>query len=157
MKKKHWPQPIQHAFTTTSIALLLLACTGPVAPAQNLTASEQPIHEIAGAQIFVEDADGCTVMALTDADLMPMPSTLPWPCNIYSDTNGIPVLLETPKGKVALIESSRPVTGTKDCDTRIAAIRVQNGRVTLSDFTDRVAACPPFRWDDKLYTGLFDD
>lgn len=79
------------------------------------------------------------------------------PCRLHRGADGA-VRVESPQGfPVVLIESSRPHPELpKDCDTQLQGVRVVEGRPSVSPHTSRVASCPPFQWDLKLFSGLFE-
>lgn len=100
-----------------------------------------------GACRIVQEGDEPSALALS---LSP-------PCRLHRSVDGT-LRVESPHGlPIALIESSRPHPELpKDCDTQLQGVRVIGGRPSVSPHTSRVTSCPPFQWDLKLFSGLFE-
>lgn len=102
--------------------------------------------------------DGCTLITGVDGTVG-RPVAIPAPCSFHRDGNGAVRVMLRDRNAILLIQSSRPhgeLPG--DCETFVRAVAVGDGDgdVALSPHTSRLAACPPFHWDDVLFYGLFD-
>lgn len=58
---------------------------------------------------------------------------------------------------IFLIESStanpdRP----NDCRTQLQAVKIVSGKARVSKLVSKLAACPPFQWEEANFTGLFE-
>lgn len=59
--------------------------------------------------------------------------------------------------QIVLIEYSKPdPNNAKDCRTELQAIKIVKGKLVKSVKMDNLAACPPFQWDAKNFTALFE-
>jgi hypothetical protein len=82
---------------------------------------------------------------------------LKWPCQFHRDAGGELRTKQVGARQVMLVESSeRLPPPSKDCRTEIQAIRGTELGLEASPAVSRVAACPPFQWDEKIFIGLFD-
>ncbi len=105
-----------------------------------------------------EQSGGCFIFIVQEGhERAARKLTLLPPCRLHRTVAGA-VRVESPHGApTALIESSRPHPQlAQDCDTRLQGVRMVNGTLNLSTQTSRVASCPPFQWDLKLFSGLFE-
>lgn len=81
-----------------------------------------------------------------------------WPCNFHRSSGGGIRFLKIQDYQILLIESSRPHAVIKgNCLTEIQALKLFSNKITMSNYSDRVSVCPPFKWDEKMFTGLFSD
>jgi hypothetical protein len=80
------------------------------------------------------------------------------PCAFNRDQDGMIRLVGTARGRVALVESSLPDPDRAgSCITHVRGVLVAaDGAVSLSPHISMVAACLPFRWDEKMFIGLFE-
>lgn len=76
---------------------------------------------------------------------------LPPGCRFHRLQTGEVRVERTTRGAVAMVESSRKIPDTRDCETSLQAIVVQNGSVRLSEQVKKVAMCPPFQWDPMMF------
>ncbi len=84
-----------------------------------------------------------------------LPTQLPWPCAFHVDQRDAVRVLRRGRADFLLIESSHATSG-RDCDTRLQALRISaRADVALSAHRSRLAACPPFQWEEPLFTALF--
>lgn len=76
-------------------------------------------------------------------------------CRFVRDRSGRLHTVTTNAGPVVLVETARPSTAPharpNDCDTAIRGVVVSGRDVLLSRQTQRVAACPSFGWDEKMF------
>jgi len=83
--------------------------------------------------------------------------SLKWPCQFHRDANGTLRTKQVGTRQVILVESSEPMPSpSRDCRTEIQAIRSTGKGLEASSAVSRVAACPPFQWDEKVFIGLFE-
>ncbi|MGN7744067.1 hypothetical protein ACTJKT_29310 [Pseudomonas sp. 22526] len=84
--------------------------------------------------------------------------SLKWPCQFHRDASGALRTKQVGARQVILVESSEPMPApSRDCRTEIQAIRGGSGQgLEASSAVSRVAACPPFQWDEKVFIGLFE-
>lgn len=81
---------------------------------------------------------------------------IPTPCRIHRTAKGEVRIHEQSGKRYFLLESSTPHRELpNDCETHLQSVMLFQGTVTPSKITDLVAACPPFQWDTKVFTGLF--
>ncbi|MCF6236906.1 MAG: hypothetical protein L3J70_11145 [Gammaproteobacteria bacterium] len=84
-------------------------------------------------------------------------SLIPWPCQVHKNLDGVVRIYEDAGKKYILIESSAPHPELpNDCKTQLQSVMINGDAVILSGSFDLVASCPPFQWDTKVFTGLFD-
>lgn len=112
---------------------------------------------VAGHSLVLTEDDGqCRLIragAGQDQALLLSP-----PCAFHRDPDGGLRVLQQGAVRYLLIESSRSLnTSGPDCDTQLQSVRIIGARVDVSPVRSRVAACPPFQWDAKVFTGLFPD
>ncbi|UZZ13293.1 hypothetical protein NDO41_12745 [Ectopseudomonas mendocina] len=82
---------------------------------------------------------------------------LKWPCQFHRDPQGKLRTQQVGSTQVLLVESSEPdEPPSRDCDTTLQAIRTTEQGLEASTVVSRVAACPPFQWDEKVFIGLFE-
>lgn len=81
-------------------------------------------------------------------------TAIPWPCSFHIDRRGAVRVLQHKGQSFALVESAL-VVDPSNCVTHLQAVRATRASVKLSESHDRVASCPPFQWDDMLFTALF--
>jgi hypothetical protein len=82
---------------------------------------------------------------------------LPPPCDFHRSRDGKVRVISLRETDIILVESSRPNSKYPgDCETRIQGIKLTAQQVFVSRGVSRVAACPPFQWDEKMFTGFFD-
>jgi hypothetical protein len=82
---------------------------------------------------------------------------LKWPCQFHRDSSGKLRTKQVGERQVILVENSEQLPPpNKDCRTEIQAIRSAEQGLEASPAVSRVAACPPFQWDEKVFIGLFE-
>ncbi len=79
------------------------------------------------------------------------------PCALHKTLKGEIRYYKDAGRNIVLIESSQPdpSRGIKSCITNIRAFAYDEQSFVLSAHTSRVASCPPFQWDQKMFTALF--
>lgn len=81
---------------------------------------------------------------------------IPWPCDFHRNLKNELRIKTLDNVAIVLIEASlRHPTMIDSCDTRVQAVKFFKQEVIVSEYVNEVAACPPFQWDDKVFTGLF--
>lgn len=59
--------------------------------------------------------------------------------------------------QIILIEhSTASPDNPRDCRTQLQAVKIAGGKVYLSKVISKLASCPPFQWDEKNFTGMFE-
>ena len=108
-------------------------------------------HVGAQVQLLLAESHGRCHLVTSPQYLpaQPHPTALAWPCQFHTDHQGKVRVLSEKSVQWLLIES------TTDEATQLQAVRIQGTRVTLSPYHDRVAAKPPFQWDQAMFKGLF--
>lgn len=80
------------------------------------------------------------------------------PCQFHRDDKGKLRTKNVNGSTIILIESwqpeAKPIQDVKKyCDTQIQALVIKKGKVVLGG-VDKVAMCPPFQWDDYMFSSL---
>ncbi len=133
----------------TLISILWLALLG--------SAHAEPIHiaKLAKVQLQLE-AQGQTCQIRDAANPATTHSVnLPWPCQFHLDKAGHPRIVRSGKFEYLLIEASSQLANSRDCDTQLRAVRAKASQWKISEHQDKVAACPPFQWDNMIFSALF--
>lgn len=78
-----------------------------------------------------------------------------YPRDFYAEKSKYPKKYRA--AQIFLIEHSTAAPDNpKDCRTQIKAVRVNGDKVTVSKTPSKLASCPPFQWEDKNFTGVFE-
>lgn len=80
---------------------------------------------------------------------------IPFPCAFHREPGGAVRYHLMGSRRLALIEHSTPDPARGGCLTTIRGVAFDGEAVALSPGLEKVAACPPFRWDEKMFIGLF--
>jgi hypothetical protein len=128
------------------------------------TAAGEPIHDPAKtAKIkafelrLAQTAEQCKLAYIGPSIEGSIELQLSTPCDFHRTVDGKPRVMSLGQMDIILIESSRPnPEWPSDCKTRIQGVRMIGQRVSVSQSVARVAACPPFQWDEKMFIGLFE-
>ncbi|MDG0815821.1 hypothetical protein [Bdellovibrio svalbardensis] len=136
------------AISTALAALMLLtseAHAGAVIPTE---------AEFSGYKLSLHNRDGlCVVVANDKLDIN---LKIKAPCQFHREPNGKLRVHQTGKNPAFLVEHSIKLPApSNDCDTQIQAIRSVKGKLEASPVASHAAACLPFRWDQKVFDGLF--
>ncbi|WP_332681031.1 hypothetical protein [Bosea sp. (in: a-proteobacteria)] len=109
-----------------------------------------------GGATIAPDAGRCLLTWVEAAGRREVDVGLPSPCTLHKDASGKVRLHKRGRDLIALVEHSvpDPARGAR-CITQVRGVLFEKGAATLSPAISRVAACPPFRWDEKMFTGLF--
>lgn len=139
---------IRFALCFIAVFTFLGACASSQSHANATVAGvEFRLTDNSGKCRFVYEPGGKTV------DLQ-----ISWPCHVHRAPDGEIRVLKIRGRDYILIENSRPhpeLLG--DCITELQAIRFSNIGIHPSEYMDKVGSCPPFQWDGKVFTGLFED
>lgn len=96
---------------------------------------------------------------------------LPWQCDFHRSPGGNIRVFPTdfyrtkkksiPKAyrdqQIILIEYSQSVgTTPNECRTELQAVKIVKSQLVKSTKMENLAACPPFQWDAKNFTALFE-
>lgn len=137
---------------------LLAILSAPVLAACNATGSLAVAtdFELDGATFSLTDANGKCRISRSDAEAADL--NIPYPCSVHTELDGTVRTIDERGKTYFLIESSRPDADTPgDCVTQIQAVRLDDTGMSISDYSDNVASCPPFQWDRQMFVGLFED
>lgn len=128
-----------------------------VAIAQAAIYDEAKQEQLYGVTLELRDNGGrCQLTSMSQHQRSVFALSIPWPCDFHRGTDSKVRIYMHRGAAIALIESSRPHPSLpKDCETELQAMKVRKGVVSVSKHTDKVASCPPFQWDQKMFTGLF--
>jgi hypothetical protein len=145
-------------FEMMAPAVLLLVFTAGCAAASDHTTIGRTVAEIAGYTLSLHNHGGrCQLHYLGTAAAGNIKLQIPWPCQFHLDRDGDVRTLAVADAEVAVVEHAAPdPESPKDCDTRLQALRISGRDIRASEYSDRVAACPPFQWDEPVFTGLFE-
>ncbi|MFC5699302.1 hypothetical protein ACFPU0_27685 [Pseudomonas sp. GCM10022186] len=136
-----------HALLCTALCIALPACAQSGAD----TATQARFGE---RQLALQEREGrCALVEPGQANL---DLQLKWPCQFHLDQEGGLRTRQVGDNRVLLVESSEKVPDSQDCRTEIQAIRAHGNGLEASRAVSRVAACPPFQWDEKVFIGLFE-
>jgi hypothetical protein len=105
-------------------------------------------------QLALKEHDGRC--ALEEPGQASLALQLKWPCRFHLDAEGGLRTRQVGETRVLLVESSEKVPDSQDCRTEIQAVRTLGNGLQPSTAVSRVAACPPFQWDEKVFIGLFE-
>ncbi len=100
---------------------------------------------------------GCVVVWSGGGAVQSLNVGIPGPCDLHRNLSGEVRIHKEENRSIVLIEHSvqDPTRGGKTCITEIRALAFDAAQVTLSRSTSRVANCPPFQWDQMVFTALF--
>jgi hypothetical protein len=119
-----------------------------------LGASAQETYQTVGVVLRIEqENDQCLVVAV-GADSVPrkMALDIPAPCAFHRDTAGAVRTFSRNGVTIALLEHSMKRTdGLSGCRTRLQPIELGAAGEISKKPVRRVAACPPFQWDQKVF------
>ncbi|MCY1287968.1 hypothetical protein D9M70_369850 [compost metagenome] len=131
----------------TALCIALPACAQSGAD----TATRARLGE---RQLALKDQDGRCV--LEEPGQASLALQLKWPCRFHLDAEGGLRTRQVGETRVLLVESSERMPDSQDCRTEIQAVRTLGNGLQPSTAVSRVAACPPFQWDEKVFIGLFE-
>lgn len=114
---------------------------------------------LAGNTLQLENNNGvCAVISRSNGgETKTYQAGIPWPCNFHKNKSGSVRITRNRQYEYLLIESSKPAgENSRDCETHLQSIRAQGEQLQVSQHQEKVASCPPFQWDEVLFTELFD-
>lgn len=116
---------------------------------------DQKQAEIAGTSVMLRNASGrCRLETSASSSSL----EIPWPCDFHRGPDNTVRTITAGNTVIFLLENSQPHPDLPDdCVTQLQAVKVNDSDMHVSEYTDKVAACPPFQWDKKMFTGLFAD
>ncbi|EAV40937.1 hypothetical protein SIAM614_08589 [Stappia aggregata IAM 12614] len=103
--------------------------------------------DLSGSEIWL---DGCSVMLAGETDKVSLDTGLPAPCDFVFNSDESLRLFEDGGKKILLVYSSRE-EGAGHCDTRLRAVLVQNGTLSMSERTMEISSCNVTDMDEKTY------
>lgn len=112
---------------------------------------------VAGVTLTLVDNAGACWLEEGTPNASRRPLDLPAGCTFHRDKTGAVRTLEAHGKTFALVEHSAPSPASPgDCVTRLRGLQVTGGTVRIAPAAARVAACPPFAWDDVMFLGPFE-
>lgn len=116
----------------------------------------------ADTSVFVEQTIALSEQngeCLLSSNLAEQPALLlrlPWPCQFHRGGDG-QLRVERVDGLPTLLveHSVAEPAPSRDCRTRVQAVRLKDGRLQASPHTNLAASCLPAHWDAKMFQGLF--
>lgn len=135
---------------------LLLACLSIAS--LYACAELDPAHAsvFAGQTLELSAQNGDCLLRSDSADQPALLLQLPWPCQFSRGRDG-QLRVETVDGQPTLLveHSVAEPAPSRDCRTRIQAVRLRDGQLQASPHTNLAASCLPAHWDAKMFQGLF--
>lgn len=106
--------------------------------------------DLSGSEIRL---DGCLVVLAGKSREVTLDTGLPPPCDFVSDSDGSLRFFEDGNRKILLVYSARKeADGT--CDTRLRAVVVNGGTLSMSERTMEISSCSVTDMDEKMYRVL---
>lgn len=135
-----------------ALALLAAACTPQAVPAK---ADMAAVNGVA-LQLTESDAACFVTWSLSGTTGKRLQLALPPPCQFHRSPSGQINFRGDARRSVILVESLEALGDkTLGCRIRIARIAITQIGVTTSPNIAKVGSCPPFQWEDKMYSGQF--
>jgi hypothetical protein len=98
----------------------------------------------------------CGIRYSRNGEVKTIAMNIPWPCDFHRALDGEVRKKKTTGSLYLLLESSNKYPGSDgSCETHIQGIKLGGDLIVSSEYHDKVASCPPFQWDDKMFTGLY--
>ncbi len=117
--------------------------------------NDQKIGEVGGINMSLHDNSGKCQLSSSAGKIG---LKIPWPCNFHRTKNGDIRVVMINDISIVLLESAILPHGLlRDCITHLQAIKVINEQIYASEYQDKVATCPSFQWDEKIFSGLFEN
>lgn len=132
-------------------------CLTAILPVLLTTAKADPVvtTKIAKVTLSLEQQGNSCHIKNTSSSTPAQNLNLPWPCQFHTDKSGQPRIVRSGKFDYLLVEASNQAANSQDCDTQLRAVRAHGGKWQVSQYQDKVASCPPFQWDNMVFTALF--
>ncbi len=80
---------------------------------------------------------------------------LPWPCQFHTKKDGKVRVIKRGQYDYLMVESSKKIANSRDCDTEMRSIRARADKWEISEYSNKVASCPPFQWNAVVFGELF--
>ena len=136
------------------ICLIALACFAFPARAQP-PGDDATRAQFLGQPLQLHEEKGRCRLVSGDGELDLL---LDWPCRFHLDTHGALRTRQVGDSHVLLVESSEALpASSRNCRTTLQAVRSGRHGLEASPAVSRVATCPPFEWDEKVFIGLFEN
>ena len=122
-----------------------------------LSASQAVASEVDRGKIDIaSDSARCVIAWSGKGRAEDLVVDIPAPCALHKDLEGSIRFFDKGGRRIALIESSAPDPARGDsCITHVRGVIFDENGAELSEGISKLAACPPFQWDQKMFTGLF--
>lgn len=110
----------------------------------------------AGQTVALSEQNGECLLSSDSAEQSPLLLQLPWPCQFNRGRDG-QLRVEMVDGQPTLLveHSVAEPAPSRDCRTRVQAVRLKDGKLQASPHVNLAASCLPAQWDAKLFQGLF--
>jgi hypothetical protein len=143
---------------TDVAAAIFVAILGTTACRTSAQESVPPrAVSLAGFELVLEPGDRCVLKHRSGGQEGRLEVAIPAPCDFHRNSEGGVRSLSPHGVPVILIESSTPLPALPgSCRTLVRAVSLDTPAAKLSEHTATVATCPPFAWDAKMFSGLFD-
>ena len=158
-----------------AVSALLLAgsgCTHKVSPAPRTpgiplqaapgrmrdAAPEPETFSLMGRKLSVQNQSGnCSLLVEHERRTTSLDLGIPYPCQVHRD-RAAQVRTHQVKTETRLLFETSKIhpDSPRDCITNIRGVGLRSDQIMVSPHTSRVASCPPFQWDIKMFLGLFE-
>ncbi|PTU74721.1 hypothetical protein [Pseudomonas mangrovi] len=135
---------------------LLLACLSIASLYACADGERADVSNFAGQTLRLSAQDDACLLTSDAADQPALLLQLPWPCQFNRGRDG-QLRVETVDDQPTLLveHSVAEPAPSRDCRTRIQAVRLRDGQLQASPHTNLAASCLPAHWDAKMFQGLF--
>lgn len=108
--------------------------------------------KIAGTQL---NLSGCGLVSTGGVVRPIFDAARPPPtCQFAVDHQGKPQIVQTRQGPALLVVAPQPLPNSKWCDTSVRAVVLREGRIFISEDTQRLRSCAPGPYDSKMFEVL---
>ncbi|XXF79658.1 hypothetical protein P2318_07840 [Myxococcaceae bacterium GXIMD 01537] len=150
--------PISTSYNSFHGLLVCAVLAASPVPAKDEPAGPPPDTAVSarfsGQTLELREQDGsCTLHRPGKA---PLVLQVKWPCQFHRDDAGRLRVKSREGAPILLVErSERMPNSDRDCLTEVQAVRLRAGELEGSPAVNRVSSCLPFRWDEKVFVGMF--
>jgi hypothetical protein len=139
----------------TSLCLTVAFSTSIVA--QDVRSSTTTAELSGMALSLVESSPECLLQWQGHGKTGEVKLQMPPPCQFHQGRDGMVRVVASQGKQYILVESARRVKDpAQGCITFIRALAIALRTVRVSPHVSRVATCPPFQWDEMMFTALFE-
>ncbi|MEL6521441.1 MAG: hypothetical protein AAFQ66_10790 [Pseudomonadota bacterium] len=106
--------------------------------------------------VVLSSRDGCRIVMMSQHGDQVEPLALSGLCTLHRNEEGAVRQVSGPDGPIFLVEHSVAARdGSGDCLTNVQAVAVSEQGLVVAPNPALVATCPPFRWDEVMFLGVF--